>query len=82
MPVDYVLKPFFQTIVFMKQLYTAIRRTKGERGRQQLMKILPQIEESVVEVSENRHQDERKNPFLSIRSDVVIIEAQGNYVIV
>jgi DNA-binding LytR/AlgR family response regulator len=47
--VDYVLKPFSDDRVH-EALDTAIRRTESDRG-------------SVVAVSENRHQDERKDPF-------------------
>ena len=76
--VDYVLKPFAQNRVH-EALDTAIRRTESERAAQ-LVKILPQLEGVLSKSAKIAIKTERRILFVD-PADVVIIEAQGNYVL-
>lgn len=76
--VDYVLKPFSDTRVH-EALDTAIRRTESERAAQ-LVKILPQLEEVLSKTAKIAIKTKRRI-LLVDPADVVIIEAQGNYVL-
>jgi two-component system LytT family response regulator len=76
--VDYVLKPFSSERIH-EALDVAIRRTESERAAQ-LIRVLPQLETLLS-----------KSPKIAIKTkgrilfidpmDVVIVEAQGNYVL-
>jgi DNA-binding LytR/AlgR family response regulator len=76
--VDYVLKPFSDDRVH-EALDTAIRRTEGERAAQ-LVKILPQLEEVLSKSAKIAIKTKGRILFVD-PADVVIIEAQGNYVL-
>jgi DNA-binding LytR/AlgR family response regulator len=76
--VDYVLKPFSDDRVH-EALDTAIRRTESERAAQ-LVKILPQIEEVLSKSAKIAIKTKGRILFVD-PADVVIIEAQGNYVL-
>jgi DNA-binding LytR/AlgR family response regulator len=76
--VDYVLKPFSDSRVH-EALDMAIRRTENERAAQ-LVKILPQLEEVLSKSAKIAIKTKRSILFVD-PADVVIIEAQGNYVL-
>ena len=76
--VDYVLKPFSNNRIH-EALDMAIRRTEGERAAQ-LVKILPQLEEALSKSAKIAIKTKRSILFVD-PADVVIIEAQGNYVL-
>lgn len=76
--VDYVLKPFSDNRVH-EALDMAIRRTESERVAQ-LVKILPQLEEVLSKSAKIAIKTKRRILFID-PADVVIIQAQGNYVL-
>jgi DNA-binding LytR/AlgR family response regulator len=76
--VDYVLKPFSDDRV-QEALDTAIRRTESERAAQ-LVKILPQLEEVLSKSAKIAIKTKQRILFID-PADVVIVEAQGNYVL-
>jgi len=76
--VDYVLKPFAQNRVH-EALDTAIRRTESERAAQ-LVQILPQLEDVLSKSAKIAIKTKGRILFVD-PADVVIIEAQGNYVL-
>ena len=76
--VDYVLKPFSDNRVH-EALDTAIRRTESERAAQ-LVKILPQLEEVLSKSAKIAIKTKRRILFVD-PADVVLVEAQGNYVL-
>jgi DNA-binding LytR/AlgR family response regulator len=76
--VDYVLKPFSDNRVH-QALDMAIRRTESERAAQ-LVKILPQLEEVLSKSAKIAIKTKRRILFVD-PADLVIIEAQGNYVL-
>src|SRR6266702_6685024 len=76
--VDYVLKPFSNNRIH-EALDMAIRRTESERAAQ-LAKVLPQIEEVLSKSAKIAIKTKGRILFVD-PADVVIIEAQGNYVL-
>src|SRR5215468_7849177 len=76
--VDYVLKPFSHNRIH-EALDMAIRRTESERAAQ-LVKILPQLEELLSKSAKIAIKTKGRILFVD-PADVVIIEAQGNYVL-
>ena len=76
--VDYVLKPFSNNRIH-EALDMAIRRTESERAAQ-FVKILPQLEELLSKSAKIAIKTKRSILFVD-PADVVIIEAQGNYVL-
>jgi len=76
--VDYVLKPFAQNRVH-EALDMAIRRTESERAAQ-LVKILPQLADALSKSAKIAIKTKGRILFVD-PADVVIIEAQGNYVL-
>jgi len=76
--VDYVLKPFSDIRVH-EALDMAIRRTESERAAH-LVKILPQLEEALSKSARIAIKTNRRILFVD-PADVVIIEAQGNYIL-
>lgn len=76
--VDYVLKPFSVNRV-REALDMAIRRTESERAAQ-LVKILPHLEDVLSKSTKIAIKTKGRILFVD-PADVVIIEAQGNYVL-
>ncbi|HXO98830.1 MAG TPA: LytTR family DNA-binding domain-containing protein [Chthoniobacterales bacterium] len=76
--VDYVLKPFSNNRIH-EALDMAIRRTESERAAQ-FVKILPQLEELLSKSAKIAIKTKGRILFVD-PADVVIIEAQGNYVL-
>src|SRR5215469_5728274 len=76
--VDYVLKPFSPERIH-EALDVAIRRTESERAAQ-LIKVLPQLETLLSKSSKIAIKTKGRILFID-PMDVVIVEAQGNYVL-
>ena len=76
--VDYVLKPFSDIRVH-EALDMAIRRTESERAAH-LVKILPQLGEVLSKSAKIAIKTNRRILFVD-PADVMIIEAQGNYIL-
>jgi two-component system, LytTR family, response regulator len=76
--VDYVLKPFSSSRIH-EALDVAIRRTASERAAR-FMKILPQLEALISKSPKIAIKTKRRILFID-PGDVVIVEAQGNYVL-
>ena len=76
--VDYVLKPFSNNRIH-EALDMAIHRTESERAAQ-FVKILPQLEELLSKSAKIAIKTKGRILFVD-PADVVIIEAQGNYVL-
>lgn len=76
--VDYVLKPF-STERIHEALDVAIRRTESERAAR-LMSILPQLETLLSKSAKIAIKTKGRILFID-PADVVVIEAQGNYVL-
>ena len=76
--VDYVLKPFSAERVH-EALDVAIRRTESERAAQ-LIKVLPQLETLLSKPTKIAIKTKGRILFVD-PADVVIVEAQGNYVL-
>ncbi len=76
--VDYVLKPF-STSRINEALDVAIRRTEGERVSR-LMKALSQLE-ALISKSEKIAIKAKGRILFIDPKDVIIVEAQGNYVL-
>jgi DNA-binding LytR/AlgR family response regulator len=76
--VDYVLKPFSSSRIH-EALNEAIRRTETERAAR-FMKLLPHLEALVSKPSKIAIKTKKRILFID-PADVVIVEAQGNYVL-
>lgn len=76
--VDYVLKPFSNSRI-NEALDVAIRRTEGERVSR-LIKVLPQLEALISKSAKFAIKTKGRILFIDPK-DVVIVEAQGNYVL-
>jgi DNA-binding LytR/AlgR family response regulator len=76
--VDYVLKPFCNARIH-EALDEAIRRTQSERAVR-LMKILPHLEVLLSKSAKIAIKTKGRILFID-PADVVIVEAQGNYVL-
>jgi len=76
--VDYVLKPF-STSRINEALDVAIRRTEGERVSR-LIKVLPQLEALISKSAKIAIKTKGRILFIDPK-DVLIVEAQGNYVL-
>ena len=76
--VDYVLKPFSPERIH-EALDVAIRRTESERAAQ-LIKVLPQLETLLSKPTKIAIKTKGRILFVD-PADVVIVEAQGNYVL-
>jgi two-component system LytT family response regulator len=76
--VDYVLKPFSPERIH-EALDVAIRRTESERAAQ-IIKFLPQLETLLLKPTKIAIKTKGRILFLD-PADVVIVEAQGNYVL-
>jgi len=76
--VDYVLKPFSPERIH-EALDVAIRRTESERAAQ-LIKVLPQLETLLSKSSKIAIKTKGRILFVD-PMDLVIVEAQGNYVL-
>jgi DNA-binding LytR/AlgR family response regulator len=76
--VDYVLKPFSPERIH-EALDVAIRRTESERAAQ-LIRVLPQLETLLSKSPKIAIKTQGRILFID-PMDVVIVEAQGNYVL-
>jgi two-component system LytT family response regulator len=76
--VDYVLKPFSDERIH-QALDTAIHRTQSERAAR-FMDLLPQLESLVAKSSRIAIKTKKSVLFID-PADVVVVEAQGNYVL-
>jgi two-component system LytT family response regulator len=76
--VDYVLKPFSDERIH-QALDTAIHRTQSERAAR-FMDLLPQLESMVAKSSRIAIKTKKSVLFID-PADVVVVEAQGNYVL-
>jgi len=76
--VDYVLKPFSPQRIH-EALDVAIRRTESERAAQ-VIKVLPQLETLLSKPTKIAIKTKGRIVFVD-PADVVIVEAQGNYVL-
>jgi len=76
--VDYVLKPFSNSRI-NEALDVAIRRTEGERVSR-LIKVLPQLEALISKAAKIAIKTKGRILFIDPK-DVLIVEAQGNYVL-
>jgi two-component system, LytTR family, response regulator len=76
--VDYVLKPFSNSRI-LEALDVAIHRTESERAAQ-LIKVLPQLETLLSKPTKIAIKTKGRILFVD-PVDVVIVEAQGNYVL-
>jgi len=76
--VDYVLKPFSTTRI-LEALDVAMHRTDSERAAQ-LIKVLPQLETLLSKPAKIAIKTKGRILFVD-PADVVIVEAQGNYVL-
>jgi len=76
--VDYVLKPFSAERIH-DALSVAIRRTESERAAQ-VIKVLPQLETLLSKPAKIAIKTKGRILFVD-PADVVIVEAQGNYVL-
>ena len=76
--VDYVLKPFSPERI-REALDVAIRRTESERAAQ-LISVLPQLETLLSKARKIAIKTKGRILFID-PMDVVIVEAQGNYVL-
>ena len=76
--VDYVLKPFSPERIH-EALDVAIRRTESERAAQ-LIRVLPQLERLLSKSPKIAVKTKGRILFID-PMDVVIVEAQGNYVL-
>jgi two-component system, LytTR family, response regulator len=76
--VDYVLKPFSDERIH-QALDTAIHRTQSERAAR-FIDLLPQLESLVAKSSRIAIKTKKSVLFID-PADVVVVEAQGNYVL-
>jgi two-component system, LytTR family, response regulator len=76
--VDYVLKPFSDERIHTA-IDTAVHRTQAERAAR-FMELMPQLENLVKKTSRIAIKTKKSIMFVD-PADVVIVEAQGNYVL-